>query len=52
MRKIRQERQGRQAASPDDNHLNLDLGEGLTTTANSRLNSPSAPARQQRDPSC
>ncbi|MPC17494.1 Anoctamin-5 [Portunus trituberculatus] len=49
MRKIRQERQERQVLTPDEDHLNLDLGEGLRTTCNSRAASPLMPTHKSRE---
>lgn len=49
MRKIRQERQERQVLTPDEDHLNLDLGEGLRTTTNSRAASPLMPLHKSRE---
>lgn len=50
MRKIRQERQERQVVSPDEHHLNIDLGEGLRTTSNSRAASPLLSSHMSREP--
>ncbi|XP_071550215.1 anoctamin-5 isoform X3 [Panulirus ornatus] len=49
MRKIRQERQVRQVSSPDDDHLNIDLGEGLQTRHGSRANTPTSSSSYLRD---